>query len=115
MKQNIFLILITVSITVFVACTKKASPGKSAVETSYQADIVPLLQAKCTPCHLPTKGGFKADFENFESAKKYASEMVKRVLMNPGERGFMPFKGTRLSEEEISVFKQWVDQGLTEK
>jgi hypothetical protein len=118
--KKIFTILTLISITLFVACSKKSNPGKSVTEapkekaTTYTADIVPLLQAKCTPCHLPSKGGFKADFENYASAKKYGADMLTRVQLNPGERGFMPFKHTKLPEEEIAVFKKWVEQGLLE-
>ena len=78
-------------------------------------DIVPLLQAKCLPCHLPSGGGRKADFENYESAKKYAIAMLDRVMIAPGGRGFMPFKGEKLPETEIAFLKKWMDQGLLEK
>ncbi len=115
MKKAPFIIILAVAI-IFAACSKKSNPGKSVVKaTTYTTDIVPLLQAKCTPCHLPTKGGFKADFENYESAKKYGDDMLARVQLNPGEKGFMPFKHAKLSEEEIAVFKKWVNDGLKEK
>jgi hypothetical protein len=36
--------------------------------------------------------------------------------LNPGERGFMPFKKTaKLSDSTIAVFKQWKEDGLGEK
>ena len=115
MKKNL-LVLTLIAVTVFTACTKKASPGKTvAKSTTYNTDIVPLLQAKCTPCHLPTKGGKKADFENYEGANKFGAEMLARVLLNPGERGFMPFKHDKLPAEEIAIIKNWVDQGMLEK
>jgi len=72
MMKKITFGLILVAVIVFTACTKKASPGKTVEKTTnYTTDIVPLLQAKCTPCHLPSKGGNKANFENYEGAKKY--------------------------------------------
>ena len=116
MKKNLF-VLTLIAVMFFVACSKKASPGKTVEKSkTYTGDIVPLLQAKCTPCHLPSKGGKKANFENYESAKKYGADMLARVLLNPGERGFMPFKHTtKLPAEEIAVIKNWVDQGLLEK
>lgn len=108
--------LILFAVIVFTACTKKASPGKTVEKTTtYSTDIVPLLQAKCTPCHLPSKGGNKANFENYEGAKKYSTAMLERVMLNPGERGFMPFKHAKLPEAEIAIIKKWIDQGLTEK
>lgn len=115
MKKSTF-ILMLIAVTAFAACSKKSNPSKTPKEkmTTYTADIVPLLQAKCTPCHLPSKGGFKANFENYESAKKFGADMVTRVMLNPGDRGFMPFKHAKLPEEEIALIKKWVDQGLLE-
>lgn len=112
-----FMLMITLFwFAFFAACSKKASPGKTVVKlNTYNSDIVPLLQAKCTPCHLPTKGGRKADFENYESAKRYGAAMLERVLLNPGDKGFMPFKHDKLPAEEIVIIKNWVDQGMLEK
>ncbi len=114
--RKILFVLTLITVAFLTACTKKASPGKTVVKsTTYSTDIVPLLQAKCTPCHLPTKGGRKADFENYAGAKKYGADMLARVLLNPGDRGFMPFKHDKLPAEEIAIIKNWVDQGMLEK
>lgn len=115
--KKIFFVLTIVAVSIFAACSKKNNPGKTAREipSTYTIDVAPLIQAKCTPCHLPSRGGNKANFENYESAKKYGPEMVVRIQLNPGERGFMPFKHEKLSAEEIIVFKKWVDKGMLEK
>jgi hypothetical protein len=113
MKKNV-LILTVMGMAFFAACTKKASPGKTVKPTTYTADIVPLIQAKCTPCHLPGKGGRKADFENYAGAKKYGADMLARVMLNPGDRGFMPFKHDKLPAEEIALLKKWIDGGMLE-
>lgn len=110
MKKALFIITLAAG-TFFMACSKKASPAKVR-STTYSVDIIPLLQAKCSPCHIPSKGGRKADFENYESAKRYAAEMLDRVMIAPGQRGFMPFKGEKLPETEIALIKKWIDQGL---
>lgn len=115
MKKKLF-VLTLIAIAFFAACSKKASPGKTVVKsTTYTGNIVPLLQAKCTPCHLPSQGGRKADFENYVSAIKYGADMLARVSLNPGDRGFMPFKHDKLPVEEIAIIKNWVDQGMLEK
>lgn len=114
---SIFMVLV---IIVFAACSKKSNPGKSVAEQekvkliNYTVDIVPLLQAKCTPCHLPTKGGRITDFENYENAKKHGESILARIQLNPGENGFMPFKHAKLPAEEIAIFKKWVEDGLVE-
>ena len=115
--KKIAFILMMLGITVFTACSEKSKATKTpkVIPTNYVTDITPLIQAKCAPCHLPSKGGFKANFENYESAKKYGTEMLARVQLNPGDRGFMPFKHEKLSAEEIVLIKKWVDQGLLEK
>lgn len=104
-------------VLLFAACSKKSTSGKSVKEepTVYAANVLPLIQVKCTPCHLPSKGGFKADFENYTSAIKYGTDMLTRIQLNPGERGFMPFKHEKLSADEITIFKKWVAGGMLEK
>lgn len=115
--KNILFAVILISITFAVSCSKKNSPGKTAkvIPTTYTIDVAPLIQAKCTPCHLPSRGGKKANFETYESAKKYGADMLTRIQLNPGDRGFMPFKHEKLPAEEIMIFKKWLDLGLQEK
>lgn len=116
MKKS-FLPVIVSGIVILAACSKKNTATKTVkvVPTTYDAHVLPLIQAKCSPCHLPAKGGRKASFENYEAAKKYGTEMLVRVQKNNTERGFMPFKNQKLSEEEIVTIKKWIDQGLPEK
>lgn len=113
--KKISVAIMLIVITVFTACSKKSSVSKIVKKTTYSSDVFPLIQAKCTPCHLPSQKGFKANFENYESAKKYSAEMLDRIQLNPGGRGFMPFKHDKLSVEEIAVFKKWIDDGLLDK
>ena len=118
MKKH-FLIVTLFAVLIFAACSKKTSPGKTVPEppkNNYTADVLPLIQMKCAPCHLPSKGGNKTSFENYLSAQKVATEMVLRIERNPAEKGFMPFRQpAKLSADEIAVFKKWVSDGLLEK
>jgi cytochrome c553 len=113
MKKISFVLLI--SVIAFAACSKKASPAKTAkvVPTTFTADILPLTMAKCTPCH--GKGSNKGDFLTYESAKKFAPEMLDRVMIAPGGRGFMPKNHDKLADTEIALIKKWIDGGLLEK
>ena len=115
--KNVFFTLTMICFSFFVSCSKKNNPGKTPKEIpiTYTIDVSPLIQAKCTPCHLPSRGGKKANFETYESAKTYGAEMLGRIQLNPADRGFMPFKHEKLSVEEIVIFKKWIDQGLKEK
>ncbi len=122
--KKLFIALTILAIVIFVACSPKTTPTTTTTTTteppkmmltSYASEVQPLIQSKCAPCHLPSKGGFKANFETYESAKKYGAEMVTRIELNPTDRGFMPFKHDKLSADEIAVFKKWVADGLQEK
>lgn len=120
--KNKLLPLVIISIVIFAACSKKSTPGKSEtstppkpVATTYAGNVQALIQSKCTPCHVSSKGGFKTNFDVYASAVKFATAMVERIEKNPGERGFMPFKNPKLSPEDIAVFKKWVSDGSLEK
>ena len=126
--KKIFFAITFFAILLFAACAKKTSPAKTnddakttaeppkAKATTYVGAVQSLIQMKCAPCHLPSKGGNKASFEDYASAQKFAAEMVTRIEKNPGERGFMPFKNpNKLSADEIAVFKKWVSDGALEK
>lgn len=115
--KKISIILIAFTVVLFAACAKKGSaPSKAkVVPTTYTTDIMPLMQAKCSPCHIPSKGGKKANFETYEGAKKYGADILARVQLNPTDRGFMPMKHDKLAAEEIALIKKWNDEGLLEK
>lgn len=115
--KKISLIFTIAAITLFAACSQKNSASKTpkVIPTTYTTDIVPLIQAKCSPCHLPSKGGRKASFESYDAAKKYSADILARIQLNPTDRGFMPFKNEKLSADEIVLVKKWLDQGMLEK
>ena len=120
--KNVLVVLTLFVALLFAACAKKSTPTTTAAAepakpkaTSFTKDLMPLIQMKCSPCHLPSKGGNKANFETFAGAQKFGAAMVSRIEMEPGQRGFMPFKSpTKLSAEEIAVFKKWVSDGMLE-
>jgi PBP1b-binding outer membrane lipoprotein LpoB len=125
--KKFILPLTVVSIVLFAACSQKTTPAKTenpatantpppppkAAAVTYTANVQALIQSKCA--HTPSQGGNKANFENFASAQKYAADIVFRVELAPGTRGFMPMRGTKLADDEIAVFKNWVKGGLLEK
>lgn len=117
--KKVFVIACLSAVILFAACAKKntatTSTATATNATSYTAAVLPLIQAKCSPCHTPSKGGNKANFEDYESTKKHAADIVRRIQMEPGQRGFMPFKHAKLTDDEIAVFKNWVDGSTVEK
>jgi hypothetical protein len=98
-----------------ISCAKKTTAtGSKKSAVNYEANIKPLMETKCAPCHIPAKGGNKAAFDTYAGASRYIDEMIRRVEMTPGTRGFMPFKHDPLPAEEIAMLKKWKEHGLKE-
>jgi hypothetical protein len=109
MKKSLLIIF---SITLFIACTHKmASTAKPKVDAAamFESDIKPILVAKCSPCHFPSKGGGKASLENFIAAGTNIDDVIVRVQLDPSSPQYMPFRGKRdpLTAAEIASLKAW--------
>ncbi|MBL0232704.1 MAG: hypothetical protein IPQ08_03460 [Chitinophagaceae bacterium] len=110
-----FLVLTMLASTVFFlsncgSAKKAAAPRK----LTYKTDISVLIDQNCSPCHIPSKGGKKKAFDNYASVKMDIDDMIKRIDLQPTDRGFMPFRGKKLSDSTINAFKQWRTDGVLE-
>ena len=119
MKRYYVLFTLVAVAVVFSYCnsSKKAMSAKTEVpKLSYENGIQTLVVGNCSPCHIPEKGGRKKAYDTFETVKADIDEIIRRMELNPHERGFMPFKKeAKLSDSTIAVFKQWKESGLLEK
>lgn len=98
-----------------VYCNPSKKAAKTVVKTSYATDISALVVSNCSPCHIPANGGKKKPYDNYANVKTDIDEIIRRIELNPGEKGFMPMrKTTRLSDSVIAVFKKWKVDGLGE-
>lgn len=113
MKKIVLFSLIAVG-TVFQFCSSTKQAQKPVEKVTYTANVQPLIQNHCSPCHIPPKGNKEA-LHTFETAKANIDESIKRIQLNPGEKGFMPFKHPKLSDSTINVFVKWKEDGLLEK
>ena len=83
-------------------------PPPPSLKMTYAANLSTAIVNNCTPCHIPSKGGRKTPYDNFAAVKMDIDEMIRRIELNPTDRGFMPFKGTaRLADSTIAIVKQW--------
>jgi hypothetical protein len=113
MKKLLLLIAFAMPVVLFTQCrsTKSATGAK---KLSYAADVQPIMAEKCTPCHFPDKGGRVEALNSSASVKDHIDDIIRRIQLNPGEKGYMPFKKPKLSDSTINVFKQWKADGLAE-
>ncbi|MBI5857082.1 MAG: hypothetical protein HZB42_05475 [Sphingobacteriales bacterium] len=100
----------------------QCDPSKKIAETppptpklTYNTNLSTAIMNNCTPCHIPAKGGRKKAYDTYAAVKTDIDEIIRRIELNPTDKGFMPFKGTaKLPDSTISIFKQWKTDGLLE-
>jgi uncharacterized membrane protein len=96
-------------------------------EISFSKQIRPIIQARCIECHAPGGQGFQASGLNMQTydtlmkGTKFgpvikAGDAVSSTLMrliegkaDPSIR--MPHNKQSLTDEQINLFKEWIDQG----
>ena len=115
-KFSVLLSLAAVSLVLtYCSSAKKAAASAAAAKTTFAGQLSTVISANCAPCHIPSKGGNKKAFDNFTNVKTDIDEMIRRIELEPGAKGFMPFKKTeKLSAEVIAAFKQWKADGMLE-
>ena len=98
--------------------------GSNGSAIDYNAQVKPILNRHCMGCHGGVKKAgdvsFLFEHEMLEPGKSgkipvvrgnaNESEMIRRILSDdPDEK--MPRNGTPLSEDEIGILKEWINQG----
>ena len=121
-KLSIFLMIGMVCFFQYCSSPKKTATNTSTTTTTtpthvsltYVPNIQPTLLANCSPCHFPPRGN-KTALDTYAAAKENIGDIISRIRMNPDERGFMPFKHSKLSDSVINIFVKWQADGLLEK
>ena len=103
--------IISVALT-YCSSAKKAA--KAAPKATYATTVAPVVAASCSPCHISGKGN-KKPFDNYANVKSDIDSIIRRIELNPSDKGFMPFRrATKLSADTIAIFKKFKDDGLLE-
>src|SRR5215216_2061732 len=113
MKKYFTLVAVALTVIIFSNChsAKKVQAETMVPKLTYEQDLQPAIAQNCSPCHIPSKGGNKKAFDTYDAAKANIDSMIARIELNPGQKGFMPFKGKKLSDSTINLFKQWREAG----
>lgn len=99
----------------FFSYCSSSRKAAAPVPLTYDVNVMAIINEKCTPCHIPDKGGRVKPLNTFEAVRIEIDEIVRRIELAPTDKGFMPFKHDKLSDSTIAVFKQWKTDGLREK
>lgn len=113
MKKTI-MILLASGVALFQFCSSPKNAQATQQKITYTDKIQPLIAANCSPCHIPPKGN-KEPLHTYETAKANIDESIRRIQLNPTDRGFMPFKHPKLADSTINYFVKWKEDGLLEK
>ena len=113
--KKVYVSTVIVLMAVFFSYCHSAKKAAAAAPLSYETGIQPIIVASCSPCHIPAKGGNKEAYDNYANVKKDIDDILHRIQLNPGERGYMPMNHPKLGADTIAIFQKWKDQGLAEK
>ena len=115
-KTLLFTVLILTAIFLsFCSSTRRVTTSAEPAKLTFENQMSTVIQANCSPCHIPSKGGNKLALDNYTNVRTNIDSILHRIQLNPGEKGFMPFRKAKLSDSTIAVFKQWKEDGMLEK
>lgn len=119
-KQTIRILLSALALSTLAACS-----GNKGL--SYQADIKPLLDAKCVSCHVPGGAGYEHSglrLDSYDAMMKgtkfgavvvpgsSVSSTLYRLVSGQADPSIrMPHGQAALPDADIALVAAWIDQG----
>ncbi|HEY6293214.1 MAG TPA: tetratricopeptide repeat protein [Terriglobia bacterium] len=92
---------------------------RTKASVTFNKDVAPIIFKNCASCHHPGESG-PFSLLTYQDARKHAAQIaaVTRIRFMPPwlpEPGYGDFVGQRrLTEAEIKLIQQWVDEGAVE-
>ena len=95
--------------------SSKKAIAAAPPKPTYAGTLSPVIAEKCSPCHIPSKGGNKKAFDNYANVKTDIDEIIRRIELNPTDKGFMPFRRSeKLAADTVALFKSFKEAGMLE-
>ena len=114
MKKITTLTALVATAIIFYNCHHSKKAQASVAKLTYDGNLKAVIEANCSPCHIAGKGN-KKPYDNFANVKSDIDDMIRRIGLNPTDRGFMPFRNpNKLPEQTIAAFKKWKEDGSIE-
>jgi hypothetical protein len=108
----------------FLVLLVLGNPFALGQEVDFVREVRPIFEAKCYSCHGPRKQ--QSDFRLDDRARAFRggtegpaivpgkaaeSPLLERIIADADPDDAMPPKGDRLSAEQVSLIRKWIEQG----
>ena len=98
-------------------------------QVDYSTQIQPIFDDNCISCHIDGGAYFGGlDLSSYSLVMEggssgntivpfdhFSSELFNRITLDEGDYEFMPQNGTSLSQSEIDLIAQWIDEGALQE
>ncbi len=118
MKRKKLLIAGIIGATSFLMACKKTEVNTNTencnvIQPTYEQNIQSLISTNCSSCHADNYAskGSGVRLDNYADLKIYASSALE-CIKHTDKYPQMPKGGNKLSDCDINMFKNWVDQGM---
>ena len=113
MRKILIPALFFATVVIFEFCSSSKKAQKNAAPSlTYTANVQSIVAASCSPCHIGA-GAKQKRLDSYDAVKANIDDIVRRIQLNPTDKGFMPFRHPKLSNSTIQVFTNWKNRGLT--
>lgn len=110
MRKLAITLTLVATVMLFQFCHNSKKIAATPMVT-FENNVLPVVKTSCAPCHVNGPGALV----NYAVAKEKADDIIRRIQLDPTERGFMPLKHPKLSDTAITAFVDWKKGGLLEK
>lgn len=114
MKKILVPAMFMATAVLFQFCSSsKKTQKSSAPATTYTANIQSIVGTSCSPCHVGD-GAKQKRLDSYDAVQANIDDIIRRIQLNPTDRGFMPMRHPKLPDSTIQVFVNWKNSGLAQ-
>lgn len=111
MKKILIPALFFATVVIFEFCSSSKKAQKSVPKTSYSTDVQSIVATNCSPCHIGA-GAKQKKLDSYDAVKPNIDEIIRRIQLNPTDKGFMPFRHPKLTDSTTQILVKWRNDGL---
>ena len=89
-------------------CLQKWLPPNNAI--TFTKNIKAIITSNCNSCD--GANGDQTNYTNYDNEKASTDGILNRIQLQEDASGFMSRYGSKLSQEDINLIKQWKANGL---